>query len=60
MHVELRIFDVLLYQDPMSHMRIFRVIELILHGYILNFFQKRYFWKRKKKLKKFIWILKNQ
>ena len=26
----------------------------------LIFFQKRYFEKRKKKLKKFIWILKNQ
>ena len=51
MNVTLWILDMFLYQNSIPHIGIFGWLDQQLHGYSLNFFQKRYFEKRKKSWK---------
>ena len=60
MNGTLRILDMFWYQNFISHIRIFRVVELTVVRLCLSLFRKRYFEKRKKKWKIFIGILKNK
>ena len=48
MNGTLRILDMFWYQNFISHIRIFRVVELTVVRLCLSLFRKRYFEKRKK------------